>query len=208
MFGTTPRRVVAGIALVGATAVGGLTIAAIDPIGALGAQEATTTTAPAADGASARARVATAVDEVLDGLVADGTLTQEQADAVADALRARAQQARDDHGGNHERIRRFVRAGIDESAAALGMTPAELRAELRDDRTVADVAEERGVPLADVVDALMAAATERIDAAVADGSLTEAQATKLTDALPDRLERLLTTPRSARPGRDAAAAGD
>ena len=131
MTGHTPRRLAAGIAVATATAIGGLTLAAVDPIGVVGAQEATTTTVPDA---------------------AAGQQAQER--------------------GGHERVRRLLRGGLRITAEALGMTPAELRAELRDDRTVAEVAEERDVPLADVVDALVAAATERIDAAVADGSST------------------------------------
>lgn len=167
MTGHTPRRLAAGIAVAGVTAIGGLTLAAIDPIGVVGAQEATTTT------------------------VAEG---------------AAGQQAHE--RGGHERVRRLLRGGLRIAAETLGMTPAELRAELRDDRTVAEVAEERDVPLGDVVDALVAAATERIDAAVADGSLDEERAARLTDGLEERIEVGLSTPRSERPRRDRAAVGD
>ena len=168
MTGHTPRRLAAGIAVAGAAAIGGLALAAIDPIGAVGAQEATTTT------------------------VTDGAGVQ-----------------RAPERGGHERVRRLLRGGLRIAAETLGMTPAELRAELREDRTVADVAEEREVPLSDVIDALTAAAAERIDAAVAAGSLSEERAAKLTDALPARLERMLTTPRSERPrGERVAGGGD
>ena len=162
-----PRRLAAGIAVAGVTAIGGLTLAAVAPIGAVGAQEATTTT------------------------VTEGAAGQ------------RAQER-----GGHDRVRRLLRGGLRIAAEALGMTPAELRDELRDDRTVAEVAEERDVPLGDVVDALVAAATERIDAAVADGSLDEERAARLIDGLEERIEAGLSTPRSERPRRDRAAGGD
>jgi hypothetical protein len=46
------------------------------------------------------------LEEVLDDLIADGTLTDEQADAVVDAVEAKAQDLIEEHGGEmRERLR-------------------------------------------------------------------------------------------------------
>src|SRR5690348_16488445 len=85
------RRVVAGIALAGAVGVGALGVATISPLGAAGAQEDPSTTEQPADEATSNPRPGKGevLDEVLDGLVADGTIDQAQADAVAEAFRAK-----------------------------------------------------------------------------------------------------------------------
>ena len=129
------------------------------------------------------------VRAALDGLVDDGTLTREQADAVVDALR----EARPDR--LPRRHIRHVGPGIgvalDAAAEALGMTGDELRDALRDGRTIAELAEERGVDVATVVDALVAAATERIDQAVEDGRIDEDCAEDLKAALEERITDLV-----------------
>jgi hypothetical protein len=53
-----------------------------------------------------------------------------------------------------------------QAADALGMTPAELRDELKAGRSIAEVAEEKGVDKQDVVDAIVADATEKLEAEI------------------------------------------
>ncbi len=71
-------------------------------------------------------------------------------------------------------------AVIDEAiAAALGITVEELDAARADGQTVADLAEELGVDMADVNAAVQAAKEEALAAAVANGDITQAQADRL-----------------------------
>src|SRR5690606_13042960 len=63
-------------------------------------------------------------------------------------------------------IRAFRGDCLDAAAEALGMTEDELREELRDGRTIAEVAEARGVDVDAVVDAMVAAGTERLEDAI------------------------------------------
>ena len=63
------------------------------------------------------------------------------------------------------------------AAEALGMTQDELAAELREGRSIAQVAEEREVDLDTVVDALVAEGTEQLEAAI--------------EALPERVAELV-----------------
>jgi polyhydroxyalkanoate synthesis regulator phasin len=128
------------------------------------------------------------VDSALDGLVDDGTITQAQADAVADAL----QEARPDHfpgfgpwgpGG-------LFAVGVevlDETADAIGISNDELLDALRDGQTIAEVAESEGVDPQTVIDALVAATRERLDEAVADGRVEQEDA---DERLADVTERI------------------
>src|SRR5215203_6099269 len=86
----------------------------------------------------------------------------------------------DDDGVEHRGGARF---GLEAAAEALGISADELRDSLQDDKTIADVAEERGIELQTVIDAMVADATERIDQRVADGDL----AAQLKEDLPDRI---------------------
>lgn len=84
-------------------------------------------------------------------------------------------------------------------ATALGVTEAELKAELRAGQAIAQVADSRGVALQGVIDALVADATEHIDQAVADGDLTAERAEALKAELPDRMTHFVN--RAGGPGR-------
>jgi hypothetical protein len=68
---------------------------------------------------------------------------------------------------------------FDTAAEALGMTPEELFAELRAGKSPAEIAEERGVEIETVYDAVSAARSEvmqqAIEQAVEDGRLSQEQ---------------------------------
>ena len=55
------------------------------------------------------------------------------------------------------------RIAFEAAAEALGMTPEELKAELREGKSVRAVAEERGVDVQTVIDAIVAAVTEHAE---------------------------------------------
>lgn len=121
------------------------------------------------------------VQDALGGLVEDGTITQEQADAVEDALG----DARP-HGPGH----RAVVVGpveLSDVAEALGVGEDEVRSALRDGRTIAELAEEEGVEVDEVVGALVAAQQERLDQAVEDGDLTRDEADGMTADAEERV---------------------
>lgn len=109
------------------------------------------------------------IKSALSGLVDDGSLTQEQADEVATTL----SDAGLGHGGHHG----GDRIGLETAADALGLTEAELRTALEPDGTsLADVAQDQGVDVGTLVDALVQAQQDRIAQAVEDGRLTQAEA--------------------------------
>ena len=186
------RRAAAGVVLAGVLGVGGLAVAALNPLGVAGAQDgATTTTAPAA--ASPGRGPATGrgqkLQEVMDSLVADGTLTQAQADTVAARLKEAAGEARGDRGERRRERRQEMLAVV---APVLDMTTEDLAAALKDGRTLEQVAEAQDVDPQDVIDALVAAGEDRIDQAVAAGELDGSRAEELKQRLAERVERLVT----------------
>lgn len=169
----TAIGVTAGLAAGG---LGGL-ILAVPAIS--GAQTSTTQSAdasalsaPAAAPAD-RPDPSTHLAEVLKPLVDDGTITQAQADAVIAALAADHQA----HEGDHGRGPDF--AGV---AQALGLSEDDLHTALESGKTLAQVAQDQGVDVQVVIDALTASMTNHIADEVASGEITQEQAdAKLAD---------------------------
>jgi polyhydroxyalkanoate synthesis regulator phasin len=128
--------------------------------GAAGAQEISNTSADPAD---RDARQADRIRAALDDLVEEGTISAEQADAVAAHLAGRW----DFPGRRHLRIH----AGLDVAATTIGISEADLVQELRTGQSVAEVAEANGVEPQAVIDALVAEIDARVDEAVAEGNL-------------------------------------
>jgi hypothetical protein len=128
------------------------------------------------------------VEDALDELVDDGTLTQAQADAVANAL----DEARPDHvperfGPDWAGKFLFGPSLLSDAADAIGVDEDELLDALREGETIADLAEENGVDAQTVIDALVASVRERLDEAVADGDIEQDAA---DERLADATERI------------------
>ena len=146
--------------------------------------------------------VTAARQTVLDEAVAAGEITQEQADRM---------QKRLDETGGFGRTGRMGRGPGGESvlltvaAEKLGMTGDELMTALRDGKTIAGLAEEKGVDTQAITDAYLARWKDKLDAQVADGTLTQEEAdaklAEKTEALPDRLTSAWERPDGAGRGR-------
>ncbi len=138
--------------------------------------------------------------DVLAGLVADGTLTQAQADKVVAALEA----ARPMHDGPGRGGRGPWRQGLDSVATALGLTVDELRTELQSGKTIADIATAKGVDVQTVIDTLVKQVQDRIAQAVTDGKLTQAEAdtrlAEVTQRITDVVNGKVPVPGPGGPG--------
>ncbi len=121
---------------------------------------------------------ATVLDDVLEELVEDGTLTQAQADTVKERLRSRMGEFRG------KAPRHGAKLALETAAETLGMTVEELREALHDGQTLAEIA---GDQVDELIAAMVAAAEARIDEAVASGKLTTDQAEDLKAGLEDRI---------------------
>jgi hypothetical protein len=77
--------------------------------------------------------------------------------------------------------------GLDTAASYLGMTEAALSKSLAEGNTLAEVARERGKPVDGLVQALTKEAADRLEEAVDDGRLTEAQKDEMLDDLKEHI---------------------
>jgi polyhydroxyalkanoate synthesis regulator phasin len=140
--------------------------------------------------ADADASVVDRIKGALEGLVSDGSLTQEQADEVATTLSDAGIGGRAGHGG---------RLHLAAAAAVLGLSEDELHTALEAEGiTLAQIAEDQGVAIDTVIDALVQAQEEDIARAVEDGRLTQEQA---DERLADLKERITDRVNSADRGR-------
>jgi hypothetical protein len=172
----------AATGMAGVIALGGFGVAALNPLGVAGAQQDPVT--EQADGASRGGPLARALDE----LVAAGTITREQADAVASATAQEAQEAQ-----GHRRERRAVRHQelLAVVAEVLGSTPDDVRSGLREGTSIADQAAAAGVDRQAVDDAITELFAGRIESARAEGRIDDEQAAKATERLDAVVDRVL-----------------
>jgi hypothetical protein len=138
----------------------------------------------------------------LDRAVANGRLTAAREQAILARLKAHL-----DDIVNHAAPAFGRHAGPRLGAAALagylGITPAQLRTELRAGKSLAQVATDHGKTVAGLKAAILAAAKARLDKAVASGRLTAAQEKMILDGLSAHLDQLLTRTRPAAKARVA-----
>jgi hypothetical protein len=126
----------------------------------------------------ARPDPSTRLQAVLQPLIDDGTITQAQADKVIAALAAARPLGGPDGGPMGHRGGGRMGLGLDIVATTLGITNDEVRTALQSGQTIADLAVSKGKTAQDVIDAVVAEATTRINAAVTAGDITQAQADK------------------------------
>lgn len=148
---------------------------------------------PSVDGSTSADRTADIQSRIaseLAGLVSDGTITQEQADKVAETL-ASTMPAGGGHGGRGGHGGGF--GGLTAAATAIGVTEDELRTELEAGKSVAAVAEANGVSEQTVIDAIIAEAKAHFAEEVAAGEHTQAEVdAKLAD-LETRVKAMVGT---------------
>jgi hypothetical protein len=164
------KKKMAAIAMSAAMLGGGAAGAAL-MTPAIASADSTSSTTTAASGSDATTALPGAwADDVFDQLVSDGTITQAQADKVQAALEAaRPEGGPGGRGG----------PGLDAAAKALGIDASELRTDLQSGRTIAEVAEAKGVDVQTVIDALVTEMQSHLADAVSDGKLTQAEADEM-----------------------------
>jgi uncharacterized coiled-coil protein SlyX len=125
----------------------------------------------------------------LDQAVANGRLTAAREQAILTRLKARL-----DDLVNHSLPALGKPAGKRFGAAVatyLGVTPAELRAELKTGKSLAQIATEHGKTVAGLKSAILDAVKARLDKAVASGRLTSAQEQTILDRLSAHLDQVV-----------------
>jgi lambda repressor-like predicted transcriptional regulator len=135
--------------------------------------------------------VLTSRSDRMNQMVTSGQMTQEQADAMLAQMKTHLTEQINVQGlpqgrggffggpGGHEGMGGMMggRGGenplVAVAADKLGVTPQELFTELQAGKSIADVAKEKNVALNTIVEAALAARTDRLNKLVADGQLTQ-----------------------------------
>ena len=230
------RKLVIG-ALAAASILGGsAAVAAVNPLVIAGAQnDPGTTTAPttvpapstsgptpSANGGDPagkqRPRGQNPLQQTLDELVANGTITQAQADAITSSLKAKIADHKGPGGpggpggsgapgapggrpGKGPGVGLVKKHLLETAATAIGIDAAALKTELGEGRSLAEVATAHGVDPQKVIDAIVAASTADIDAAVAAGKIPADRAATMKEKLAARVAEMVTKAhRGGKPG--------
>jgi hypothetical protein len=130
--------------------------------------------------------------DLINEKVADGTLTQEEADEII----ARIESGEGPYfppfiGGHHGPLHRIVYNIVESAADVLGMDVEDLHAQLREGNSLADVAEAQGVDVEQFKTDLQAALQAKIDEAVANETITEEMGARLSEGLADAIGRIV-----------------
>jgi uncharacterized protein (DUF433 family) len=88
-------------------------------------------------------------------------------------------------------VRKIVRGGVKVAADAIGIAPKDLVKEVRAGKTIAQVATAHNVDPQHVVDALVQAAKQKIEAARTAGKITAERAAKLEEGATARIAKLV-----------------
>ncbi len=183
------KLVASGVAAL-SIATGSLAVAALSPLGAASAQTDSGSTTTAEATTTTPAKPGAALSSVLASAVADGTITQAQADAITAKMDAyRAANPAPDHGPRGERGGPGVAgASLDDIAAVIGITADELHTQLESGATLRTIA-------GDKADAVAAALTDkanaRIDEQLAAGKIDDATATSLKAGVAAKVQAML-----------------
>jgi len=120
----------------------------------------------------------------LDVAVSAGLLTQAQADNALDAY----EDAVTELVNNGPGIPRGAKHGpLEQAATYLGISVSDLATALKNGKTLAQVAADKGKTVEGLVTALTADAKKHLDAAVSSGDITQAQANAALKKLTDRV---------------------
>ncbi len=143
-----------------------------------------------------RSAMTEAEQDAVDERVAEGKLTEEQGERIKERIQEQGllgPAIRDAIGDRiRERVRQQDQRLTTEAAATvLGMEPAELLDQLKDGKTLAEVAEAQGMAVDDFKTALLAQAQQELDARVAEEKLTEQQAETIYGGIEENIDRIV-----------------
>jgi polyhydroxyalkanoate synthesis regulator phasin len=118
----------------------------------------------------------------VDAAVADGRLTQEQADRIKEHIQSGALPlffGAPHRGGIIPGLGPAIHHGLDAAASYLGLSEEQLLDELESGKTLAQIAQAHGKPVSGLVDALVADFKTHLDAAVKAGRVTQDDANQI-----------------------------
>ena len=169
-----------------------LVIGAVAAVGITAGAAALAPTAATAQEDGVVEETAGPLEDILGELVAEGIVSQDQADIVGERIRAAAPF----HRMGHHRS-----AHLEVVAELLDMEAADVAEALRDGQSIADLA---GDDTQSVIDALVTEATDRLTTAVDDGRLTQEEADEKLGEVTQRITNMVNGERPEPPKEEPA----
>jgi polyhydroxyalkanoate synthesis regulator phasin len=175
-----------------------------------------------------RSAMTEAEQDILDEQVAEGKLTAEQGDALKERIEEKGLLGPRDRFGIRDRfcehvfdcIRKRVCNGasdcvdgrvrdhtVEAAATVLGLELEELVDELKDGKTLAEVAEEQGMAVDELTAAMLPEVRQELDALVAEGKLTQEQADANFEHVEENIDRIVNAQGRLLPGPGGGAFG-
>ena len=154
-------------------------------------------TAP--DGPDARPDHGERLREMLQPLVDDTTITADQADKVTSHL-IETRPERGDRGGKFEHRGEHRRGVSEEVLELLGTDADSLREQIMGGSSLADIAAEAGVDVQQIADLMVSEASDRLDEAVANGRIDQAEAAEKLAQIEERITAGINGEFPGRPG--------
>ena len=138
--------------------------------------------------------IVAAMTERLNQAIADGKLTPEEAAEKAAGIPERANQIVDTIPERKDKEHRPKRgAFIGEVLLEVGLDPVSVKEGFANGQTLGDTAEANGISPESIIDAIVAAMTERLNQAIADGKLTPEEAAEKAAGIPERANEIVDT---------------
>jgi hypothetical protein len=179
----------------GAGLLGGVAFAAVPTTTDAAALTAPDTTAANATADKAHAKL----KAVLDALVAKSVISQAQEDAIISALTADKK--------DHPKLRELVGDVAKESVSYIGLPADQVKQQLRSGKSLGEIANATSGKSRDgLLSDLEAKAADRIKAAVAAGTITQAQADQLTPKVDDAIVKIVDHKRAPTPAQGTGTA--
>ena len=185
------KKVIAAVSIITALGAGAFLLNAVLPAGASNSSVFQTSSSSSDPGSPKCMGPKAKFKDVLDGLVQNGTISQDQEDKIVQAFKdARPENKQPAMGPLGRRGRggpavRILNGMVDVAAHTIGVQPSDLTSALKDGKSVADVAKEHNVDPQTVVQAIVDAGNTKVDAAVNSGKLTSTQGDKVKSRLSD-----------------------
>ncbi len=193
MKGSNRRKVVAGAAAMAAVVGTGAAVGATQwsPQAENDAILADVAEQLGVEPAELEGAIEQALEDRLDEAVAAGRMTQEQADALKERIESGEFPLFGGGGPGGPGMHGGGPIGLDAAASYLGLSDEELRTELSDGSTLAEIAGEQGKSVDGLVAALVESAKADLADSVEAGRLTETQQAEILDGLEERITTLV-----------------
>jgi hypothetical protein len=190
------KKLLTTIGIVVALGAGAFAISTVLPASAQNPPTSSSDSSSSGSGACVAPGRGQVVQKALDGLVQNGTITQDQENAVIQSLKDAAKSAKQGNGdgGGRAALRpraRIAGGMVKVAADKIGVQPQDLVAARRNGQSVADVANSKGVNPSDVVTAIVDAGNQKIDQALSNGTIKQDRADKDKAKLPQLADKFV-----------------